>query len=201
MATLLGFETPEIDINPNDATIPGFTLAYNIGLLLSLAHQKPGSSIVLLHYTGHAVANQNNELVFTSQTGKQIAADRLMADMCSEYTIPLDANVDIVVILDCCHSYLFTRTANEGHRRVDVLSAGDREDPNAYSSRGTLSFTSRLSVETQKRAQRDDVEIGMADLVSSLRETSSPVKTPTYAARLGVRVTHYIGPFTHIVHH
>lgn len=186
LATLLGFETPETDIIPNDAATPGFDLTYKIGLLLKFAHQKPGSSIVLLHYSGHAVANQNNELVLTSRTGKQIAADRIMADLCSEFIIPLDANVDVVVILDCCHSYLFTPTANEGHRRVDVLSAGNREDPKAYGSRDTLSFTSKLSVEIQKRAQRGDVEIEMADLVSSLGETSSPVKTPTYAARLGL---------------
>ena len=133
------------------------------------------------------VANQNNELVLTSQTGKQIAADRIMADICSDFIIPLDAEVDVVVIMDCCHSYLFTRTANEDHRRVDVLSAGNREDPKSYDSCGTFSFTSKLSVEIQKRAQRGDVEIEMAQLVSSIRETSSsPVKTPTYAAKLGL---------------
>lgn len=99
--------------------------------------------------------------------------------------IPLDPDVDVVLMLDGCYSYLSTRSPNGLHRRVDVLCAGDRTDPIANGSIGANSFTKKVFVEVRKRAQQGKVDVELSSLIAHLRATASPRKMPTYAAKLG----------------
>lgn len=58
--------------------------------------------------------------VGTSGSGEEVDMDDVIQQqICSKSIIPLDAEVEVVLMLDCCYSYLSTRSPNVSHRRVD----------------------------------------------------------------------------------
>lgn len=188
LAEILNFPKPEVYIipkRPRYSKIPGFDLHGKIANVLAKAAHDPGDSVVMLHYSGHGRENMLGELELLNLTGKVIPADRLLQDIQTDRIIPLDETVDVIIILDCCFSFLASRTARQQHRRVDILCANERRDPVALGAGTSCSFTSKLLVEARSRAQNGDVTVELSNLIETLRE-KSPRKKPTYAARLGL---------------
>lgn len=185
IAHLLGFPEPKIDVLRRDAVSSGFELKLKISSLLNRAYLEPGDSVILLHYARRGEVNDINELDFISPWGEKIAAEGIMIDIGSPYVIPLDARVDVVIMMDCCYPYMLTN-AQLGYRRVDILAAGDGKDPVAFGSDQTLSFTSKIHRELQERAMQGAREVEMAKLVTSFRDRESQTMPPTYIAKLGL---------------
>ena len=93
------------------------------------AAHDPGDSVVILHYAGHGRENVLGRFELCSLSGRVIAVDHLLRDVLSEYVIPFDERVDVVVILDCCFAFLASRSNEPNYRRVDILSASDERNP------------------------------------------------------------------------
>ncbi|KAE8377747.1 hypothetical protein BDV26DRAFT_262858, partial [Aspergillus bertholletiae] len=144
-----------------------------------------GRSVVMIHYAGHGIPNNLNELTLVSQTGKKISASRFLSDITTETNMPLNASVDIIVILDCCYSFLSLRQPNSESRIVEILTAGGKPDPIAFSPGARLSFTAKLLVNIRTRAQKGDKFVEIAEMMDTIKQ-ASPVKKPCYAAKLGM---------------
>ncbi|KAJ9245641.1 hypothetical protein DTO169E5_360 [Paecilomyces variotii] len=185
LARIFCFPTPQTYVIPKAHTTPSFEVINKISAIISKASTAPGRSLVLIHYAGHGGASDSNELILNSTSGKKIAASRLVSLLVDETVLPFDAPLDIILIFDCCFSFLATRNPSPKSRIVEILTAGDDRDPIAFSAGTQLSFTSKVLVEVRKRAQNGEKFIEVADLIDTLRK-SSPVKTPSYAAKVGM---------------
>lgn len=185
IAHLLGFSDPKVDVIRRDSASPGFDLKLKIMSLLNRAYLEPGNSVILLHYAGRAAVNHINELEFISPFGTRIAAKGIMIDILSDYVIPFDAGVDVVIVMDCCYPNLLAHAQPGYRRKVDILAAGDYKDPAASDSHQAPSFTSKIYMDLQERVRRGAREVEMAQLITSLRDRESQIETPTYLAKLG----------------
>lgn len=184
---LMNIPPPETYVIPEDPLfnkIPGFEVQQKIARILAKAAHDPGDSVVILHYAGHGRENVLGRLELCSLSGRVIAVDHLLRDVLSEYVIPFDERVDVVVILDCCFAFLASRTNEPNYRRVDILSGSEERNPTALGAKKTNSFTAKLLIEARLRAQNGDRIIEMSSLIDRLIQTS-PVKKPAYAGKLG----------------
>ncbi|KAJ9349271.1 hypothetical protein DTO027B9_7671 [Paecilomyces variotii] len=184
LAKILCFPTPQTYVIPKANPTPGFEVMSKISAIISKASTATGRSLVLIHYAGHGGASDSNELTLNSTSGK-IAASLLVSLLVDEILLPFDAPLDIILIFDCCYSFPAARKPNPKSRIVEILTAGDDRDPIAFSAGTQLSFTSKVLVEVRKRAQNGEKFIEVVDLIDTLRK-SSPVKTPSYAAKVGM---------------
>ena len=150
LTTLLGIDSHEITVLDDDDSGAHHNLLVKVGSILRESRKKPGTSVLLLHYAGHGMEQHNGTLALPSSSGEDIDMDDVMQNICSKRIIPLTADVNVVFILDCCYSYLSTRSPNGNLRRVEVLCAGDRNDPVANGSIGAHSFTQKVFVEIRK---------------------------------------------------
>lgn len=82
--------------------------------------------------------------------------------------VGLDQPIDIIVIFDCCYSFLAARNTETKSRVVEILSAGDERDPVAFAAGTKNSFTSKLLIEIRSRAQQGDKLVEMADVIDKL---------------------------------
>jgi hypothetical protein len=185
LVQLLGFPSPDVHVIPKSDPMPGFELQALVSKLLFKAVSALGRSVIIIHYAGHGGANSLDQLELRSQSGKKIAASGLLLNFTTESLVSLDQAVDVVVIFDCCYSFLAARNTNSQSRIVEMLSAGDESDPVAFAAGTKNSFTSKLLIEIRSRSQRGDKLVEMADVIDKLQQ-SSPVKKPGYAALLGI---------------
>ncbi|KAI2012717.1 hypothetical protein LOZ39_003849 [Ophidiomyces ophidiicola] len=182
MARLMGFPVVDTYVIPDGTLAPGHEVSDRIFKIFRDAETAPGESIVMIHYSGHGGPNNLNELALHSRYGKNIAMERIIG-----YMIPsenVDTHVDVIMILDCCYSFLASRTLKQESRVFEILTAGSNNDAAAFSAGVRNSFTSKLLVEIHSRAQAGDTFVEMADVMDTLRKTS-PLKKPGYASRLG----------------
>lgn len=122
----------------------------------------------------------------TTRERKSIAALSFLSDITTDLLIPFDKPVDVIIVLDCCYSFLATRDANPESRIVEILSAGrEAADPIAFAAGTRNSFTSKLLMEVRRRPQQDEKFVEIASVIDTLRATS-PVKKPSYAAKVGL---------------
>jgi hypothetical protein len=182
----LGFpDKPEIHIIQKANKTPAWELLPTIAAIMAKAESSDGRSIVIIHYAGHGNADANGELVLMSSSGKRIQA-RSILDFTAEQSawLTVGAKVDVIMIFDCCYNFLATRTTNPASRIVEILTAGDERDPIAFQAGTRASFTSKLAIEIRNRQQLGHKFVEFADVMADLRRTS-PVKKPSYVAKLG----------------
>jgi hypothetical protein len=185
-AHYLGFPDPQEFVISASDVAPGFALFGHIGCLLEPALQCEGRSLVIIHYAGHGHENDNGELELCNEDRKKaINADRLIEELTDGCHMSLDEPIDIVIIFDCCYSFLSTRNANTESRKLEILAANDVRDPVAFGRDSANSFTSKLLVEIRNRVQRGYDSVELAGVIDAL-QLSSPVKGPTYSAKLGL---------------
>ncbi|WEW60804.1 hypothetical protein PRK78_006292 [Emydomyces testavorans] len=182
---LMGFPFPDVHVIPKGDPLPGFEVQHRVASLFIKAGNAQGRSIVIIHYAGHGNANDLNELELCSQPGKRIAANGFLLNITTDMVMGLDVPIDVIIIFDCCYSFLASRNGSTESRNVEILSAGDERDPVAFAAGTKNSLTSKLLIEIRSRAQRGDKLVEMADVMNALQQ-SSPVKKPSYTAKLGI---------------
>ncbi|KAJ9294601.1 hypothetical protein DTO271G3_6869 [Paecilomyces variotii] len=186
LAQLLGFPVPETYVIPSDSHIPGFEIQERITAMLKRAMCATGKRIMIIHYAGHGGENNLDELSFYNSTGKKsMAANSFLLNILTASLVPFNESIDIIVMLDCCYSFLASRDIDKNKRLVEFLCANDTRDPIAFSAGSKNSFTSKLLIEVRSRAQRGEKFVEMTDAITSLQQLS-PVKQPIYAAKLGI---------------
>lgn len=181
----MGFPTPDVDVfEKGKQHHPGFAAIEGLTGYVRAASSKPGRSVILVHYAGHAYA-ANDELFFQSGWGKEMKLSSILRMVLDDVTLSYDEPVDFVFILDCCSSYISTRVGVPGARLVDTLMAGDERNPKPFGEGAAVPFTSRLLLEIRNRVQRGDKYVEIAEVMSTLREMSS-FRRVNYAAKLGI---------------
>ncbi|KAK2738137.1 hypothetical protein FQN55_000757 [Onygenales sp. PD_40] len=183
LAKLLAFPPPKVLVLDKLDYTPSFTLT---GAVQPMAIPLPSSGrrIVMVHYAGHGEESDVG-LQLISGRGKRISVNLWLDQWINTSNIADYEPIDFLFIFDCCYSWLATRQPKKGTRIVEILGAGDERDPIAFGSGSALSFTAKLLVEVRNRAQRGDKSVRIADMMVHLRH-NSPVKKPTYTAKLGV---------------
>ncbi|KAJ9324540.1 hypothetical protein DTO027B5_7349 [Paecilomyces variotii] len=181
---ILGFPEPhELVIGSRQAQ-PGWLLTQELIEKLTMpAWKAQGRSVVVVHYAGHGAASAGgDELLLTNSSGKVMKASAVLQAF---QTYDDQVDVDILVIFDCCWSFLASRTMKPGARLVEIITAGDERDPIAFESTVKASLTSKLFIEIRQRAQMCHQYVEFTDVISELRRIS-PLKKPCHASLLGV---------------
>lgn len=185
MTRLLGFPHPEFFVISKDNETPAYDIQDKTRKMMREAVQAPGRSVIMIHYSGHGRTNDLDELELVSMSGKTLAANSFMFELVTAQLHLIDVTVDIIIILDCCYSFLASRATTEPQTRLaEILTAGDKNDPIAFGPGRSNSFTSKLLVEIRKRAHAGDRSVEMADVINSVQACSA--RKPGYAAKLGI---------------
>ncbi|KAL4788183.1 hypothetical protein BJX76DRAFT_367333 [Aspergillus varians] len=177
----------ELVIAATDDT-PGWTLQGRFRQILSSAKQNRGRALVIVHYAGHGEAQQDNGLDFVEhESGRRFSAQVFLFSMVMQnqgYELSNDSNVDVLFLLDCCHSYVACRAPETSHRIVEVIAATDESASLAYSPpRNTI--TAKLAGEIRRRQREGHKYVEFAEVVQSLRAQPGAVKRPSHGLRMG----------------
>jgi hypothetical protein len=97
----------------------------------------------------------------------------------------VNAEADVLLIFDCCFSFLASRCTNATSRVVEILTAAEGPaDPSAFQAGKKAAFTMKFMLEVRRRVREGHKSIEIADVMSKIRRTS-PRKIPGYTPRLG----------------
>ncbi|KAL1884485.1 hypothetical protein Plec18167_002075 [Paecilomyces lecythidis] len=185
---VFGFPPPSTLILDMKDVSPGWTLQAKAMSMFqeALNYAPQGRSVCFIHYAGHGTIGPNDELLFTSASGNKSINSNWLIDGCAtDLMLPYDAAVDVIVILDCCYSYLATKGTQPVSRSVDILAAVDANAPGAFVPGQRVSFSAKLATKVAQLKGAGPQTIDMAELITILR-AESPQRKPTHAVPLGV---------------
>lgn len=140
-----GFQPPTIHTLEVEYWCPAWRLQVKVRSILE--HPPEGRSICFIHYSGQSTVEHNNELYLTPPSGsKTIHAKGLLDSFTSEgMLLPYDSLIDVVIILDCCYSYLAPKAAQPVSRWVEFLAAADANARGAHIPGERVSFSAELA--------------------------------------------------------
>ncbi|KAJ9235831.1 hypothetical protein DTO169E5_5994 [Paecilomyces variotii] len=183
-----GFPAPVILTLEKKDPAPGWKLQEKATKMFEAAlnYSPQGRCICFIHYTGHGTVGPHDNLFFTSASGnKTINANLLIDQFVAPGMFSYDALVDVVIVLDCCYSYLATKSTKPVKRSVDILAAVDANAPGAFIPGQRVSFSAKLATKVAQLKGMGRETVDMAELIAILRAESSQRK-PTHAVPLGV---------------
>lgn len=190
----LNLDRAEAQIIRKDDRLPGWTVMPAIQSAFARAAQRPGRSIVFIHYAGHG--DVENGMLFAQESG---ADRRLNFNHITDVALDgnyVGENTDVVFVLDCCYSHVVTRAPISTSRTIEIISATDDTTPYALTPpRNTL--TRKLRAEIARRKHDGHQFVRLSEVMASIRADSPTVK-PTHHVKLGSSVCL---PFTGIRPH
>ncbi len=183
-----------LDLPPAKDVILGRTALWDFTSALKklgdILDVQDGRTLLIFHYAGHAITKEDSLHLTASLTSKHsMSFDKSFGqlwDSTGEFL-----NADVVLILDCCFGGLVTRGMSQGERSVEIVAAvGGDQQAFGISSQSihmqVRTFTSRLADEIVRViGAREKTTTSFADIVASMRKTSSPDRFPEYLLKLG----------------
>ena len=178
----------------DDDVIPGWTVLDTVKktILAAKAASTSGRSLIIFHYAGHGIPGPDGtlQLCTTPTMGRhsRYFNDRAFFSEIdrSSFLLRDDSEVDVVLLFDCCYSFLATRAVNSSGRVVEVLAAVDAKSKTANIPGQRVSFTGKLATKVAWLRGRGKDHIDLAELVALLRVEDSPAKRPSHTLRVGL---------------
>jgi hypothetical protein len=162
---LCGFPSPEVFLLKT-AGSPGFELFDRIYNLQKQAFATNQTSLIIIHYAGHGITGEGDELVLATTNGRKRVRTGTIFHILTDESGYLDQSiVDVLLMLDCCYSYLAVRKFNPSSRIVEVIIAGEARDPIAFAAGTRNSFTCKLHMESRSIQQQGKEYAEVAEII------------------------------------
>lgn len=184
-------EAKKIIISPTDK-IPGWTITGCIRDMLQERVEKAGRALIIGHYAGHGGLSTDNQLYFAASTANQTRIamyQPTFGHLMDPSGVPPET--DVCVIIDSCFSGAVTRGSQPANFTAElVASVGPQQTAlgnwSALARLQNKTFTSRLADEIAKEVGKGASGIILSDIISNLRQTSSPDRMPIYHLKEGL---------------
>lgn len=159
-----------------------------------------GRKLVIFHYAGHAILNDEDHLCLVSSVNSKSSLKfiREFGMLWDSAEVVFD-RVDIIIILDCCYSAASARGSIHADRTVEIVSAmrtsskafdDNNNDPSTVARTQNRTFTSKLTDEIARMMNNNPDKISsfsFAEIVAKMRGTTSRPEecVPELALKLG----------------
>ncbi|KAF3937112.1 hypothetical protein ABW19_dt0201380 [Dactylella cylindrospora] len=189
---LFGIASPDIaKFQIPDDENPHLYFKDNICNLVYKTHGSiPGRKLLLLHYAGHGRLTTAGDLELcakATEDSQYLSWDSVDCDLLRPNISGIRtflADLDVLCVVDCCHSGRASRASMPIGRTVEVIAAADEKSvTNSRADQPT--FTQRFLTELRRQVEMGDVSITVARIHTATTARHSGRSEPIHSLLVG----------------